>query len=1130
MAGPRGNEPPGGGPRSARPWLVAGLVLLLAVPAAALLLAGPGTGVTGAPRALPPSVGDRAPVGPLASQALPGLGAPGSASPLGAAPVARPDTGIGATINLSSNRVESGLAVSRAVGDPFDLAYATDDSLLFVTGAATNSVASVDPQTGAVSVSGGPLPEKNDTGLQNRPSFAAYDPVNGQLFVSDPTLDQVSVYLTSGSGPGFSAGPTIDLANGSHPEGIAIDPTKNWVFVADQVNDSMTVINGSDDQVLTTLNYFEIPTLSGDPWSVVFDPATGLVWQAEQAIDEAGYFPATTAAVTPSGGYYVANDPTLIALDPTFDTIWVGSPRNICIIDGATQASSTNLTFPSDTTLTGLTWDSGLKDMIVSESIQVGNTLSGQIGVYSDGGGFVANVTVPGLPGLGAYSVAGAQTDLVDDVGNSILTIPDSTLSVSNRIPLGSYPGAISFNPITDRIEVPDNVSDHLIELNARATAPGDTPIPPGATLTVEDQPVASCFDPVNGQVVVAANPGLIEGINASTGARLETDNLGVTNELYSVLYANGQVFVTGGSNEVWALDPVTLDVNVTMTASLTGSAPRGMAYDPANKLLYVALYHTDQVQLFNTTFDVGAGKFSVGAGPYAIALDPGTGDLFVADALANEVQEMEPNGSILGSVGVGLYPDALTYVPAQAEVYVADERSNELTVLDAATRAVVGTIDVGEFPDAILFVNVTGDLYVSNGPDASLAVLTVATPSGAPFAATIRVSPASADAGLSVTFRVSASYPSWGFSYDYTMLPSNCTNANQSTITCHPSTIGPAQIATVEVANLAGDAVNVSTYVTVTSDPIVASFGPNVTAVTLGRPVTFSTTISGGTPPIQYSYPALPTGCKPVSGPEFNCTPTIPGNYTAEVTIYDSEGFASSKFATLTVNPTPLASLSESAGTIALGGRVTVSLRIQYGTAPFLLNWSGLPNGCAAPTGLTLNCTPTSAGTFVIRTTVTDASGYRETATIALNVTAPAASSGLSVLDEVGLGVVALLIVVVVAVLLLRRRSPGRAGAAEPAEPETPPEMIYGASSGPAIPRAPVESVAVRGPVSEPPPEGTPRYFEPAEEEGMAPPAAPTPAPTGGRRPPLKCPKCGAMNEPWLTNCRNCKRPLQST
>jgi hypothetical protein len=61
--------------------------------------------------------------------------------------------------------------------------------------------------------------------------------------------------------------------------------------------------------------------------------------------------------------------------------------------------------------------------------------------------------------------------------------------------------------------------------------------------------------------------------------------------------------------------------------------------------------------------------------------------------------------------------------------------------------------------------------------------------------------------------------------------------------------------------------------------------------------------------------------------------------------------------------------------------------------------------------------------------------------------------------------------------------------------------------------------------------PESTsPVYFQPAEGQESYGSNEPAAAPKGGVRPPIKCPSCGAMNEPWITNCRNCRRPLSST
>ena len=57
------------------------------------------------------------------------------------------------------------------------------------------------------------------------------------------------------------------------------------------------------------------------------------------------------------------------------------------------------------------------------------------------------------------------------------------------------------------------------------------------------------------------------------------------------------------------------------------------------------------------------------------------------------------------------------------------------------------------------------------------------------------------------------------------------------------------------------------------------------------------------------------------------------------------------------------------------------------------------------------------------------------------------------------------------------------------------------------------------------------PVYFKPSGPEQLYGANDTTPAPKApGNRPPIKCASCGTMNEPWLHNCRWCKRPLEST
>jgi hypothetical protein len=136
-------------------------------------------------------------------------------------------------------------------------------------------------------------------------------------------------------------------------------------------------------------------------------------------------------------------------------------------------------------------------------------------------------------------------------------------------------------------------------------------------------------------------------------------------------------------------------------------------------------------------------------------------------------------------------------------------------------------------------------------------------------------------------------------------------------------------------------------------------------------------------------------------------------------------------------------------------------------------------------------------------------------------------ASGGLTILSLVG---IALLVVgAVVAFLGVRMKAKLKARAAE----EAPQKEMFSLSStpfteqetGPAAAAAASTSSGMRereeptGPIG-------PVYFTGGEPA----PAAGASAPSGSKRAPLKCPSCGAMNDPWLTVCRSCRRPLART
>jgi hypothetical protein len=142
----------------------------------------------------------------------------------------------------------------------------------------------------------------------------------------------------------------------------------------------------------------------------------------------------------------------------------------------------------------------------------------------------------------------------------------------------------------------------------------------------------------------------------------------------------------------------------------------------------------------------------------------------------------------------------------------------------------------------------------------------------------------------------------------------------------------------------------------------------------------------------------------------------------------------------------------------------------------------SGGPLGTASGSSGTLNVPVQGGHTYAV-----EATG------VATNLSGSLRVTGLTPLLLAG--AITLVVGVILLVLGFRRAAP-KATAARVA---SPPEELYSAE-------------------------------RPTATDAMPAPATPAPTGPGTGRASVQCDHCGTWNEPWITNCRTCKRPLAST
>ncbi len=83
---------------------------------------------------------------------------------------------------------------------------------------------------------------------------------------------------------------------------------------------------------------------------------------------------------------------------------------------------------------------------------------------------------------------------------------------------------------------------------------------------------------------------------------------------------------------------------------------------------------------------------------------------------------------SVVATVPVGSDPRAIAVDPSTNHIYVANESSDSVTVVDGATHA-TSTVPVGRRPQYMALNPTTAKVYVSSGADSTLAVIDPATP-----------------------------------------------------------------------------------------------------------------------------------------------------------------------------------------------------------------------------------------------------------------------------------------------------------------------------------------------------------------------------------------------------------------
>ncbi len=198
--------------------------------------------------------------------------------------------------------------------------------------------------------------------------------------------------------------------------------------------------------------------------------------------------------------------------------------------------------------------------------------------------------------------------------------------------------------------------------------------------------------------------------------------------------------------------------------------------------------------------------------------------------------------------------------------------------------------------------------------PSASLAPPPPALSVGTPTTNTSTL-----DLGMPLNVSISLTQISGGsgnasnWTFTWLGLPTNCTSQNLANYTCYPTATGAFSISLkVSDSGTGTNATSAPVSITVNTDPTLGGIVASAASVSVNATVTFTTTASGGSPPLTYVYSGLPRGCNGNTS-SVTCQPTIAQAYNVTVYVVDSVGMATNtSFVVVTVTaPSPPAATS---------------------------------------------------------------------------------------------------------------------------------------------------------------------------------------------------------------------------
>lgn len=522
-------------------------------------------------------------------------------------------------------------------------------------------------------------------------------------------------------------------------------------------------------------------------------------------------------------------------------------------------------------------------------------------------------------------------------------------------------------------------------------TAPAPKADQLGSATAPDSGPVASvAMVPGSSPLAAPAPPRPLAGTpSPPPGAVIAQIGVGISPEGVAYDPADKEVYVTNlAQGTVSVIDGTTVVETIDVPTD-----PVGIAYDAADQEIYVASLVGNEISVISGGSVVD--QIKVTNGPYGVGYDPATQVIYVANYYSANVSLISGTTLMSGAIALptGSAPVAVAYDAASHDVYVSEYGIHAVAAISGST--VVAQIQVGTHPGLLSDDSSTSTLYCPNAGSLNVSLIK----------------------GTKVSSTLHTGLVSFGTAYDpanqYVYLVDNETDSVtvlNGTTTVGTIAVGSAPFTAafdansglIDVADSSSDDVAaISTELL--AGPLVATpIGNPANTSEIGASVTFSTNLSvNSTWSFTLSTIANPSSGLGCSTPTLSitgesgvastiCHPTVAGSYvltlnvtaTGRLTLLPTVNFA--VFGAPAAHP-PIANFGSRVGISQTDIGLLIGLNeTPTGGSGSYTNfvWTGLPSGCLRPTTSNPLCRFPKTGPYSISVAFHDTDGGSATST----------------------------------------------------------------------------------------------------------------------------------------------------